>query len=71
MEYTTQDLVQFASTGDAVKAAETFNSLVADRIASSIEAKKIELAQRIFNQNSEESDEEETSVEDEEADENA
>lgn len=72
MEYSVKDLVQFAASGDAVNTADAFNSLISDKIASSIEAKKIELAQRIFNQSSEDSvSDKETSVEDEEAHEDA
>ncbi len=77
MEYSLKDIVQYASAGDALKTSDAFASLVGDRIASSIEARKVELAQQIFNSNSEETDEEETeedqdySEEDEETDENA
>jgi len=49
MEPTTQDLIQFALKGDAVKATGTFNDLIADKIAASIQQRKIELAQQIFN----------------------
>jgi hypothetical protein len=83
MEYTTQDLVKLSVSGDALKAAEVFNSLAAERIAASIEDKKIELAQQIFNASQDdqednpydEEEQEETEdapdVEEEEEDENS
>jgi hypothetical protein len=56
MEPTTQDLVQFALKGDAIKAAGTFNDLIADKIAASIQQRKMELAQQIFNNSQEDED---------------
>lgn len=56
MEYTTQDLVQFAVGGNAVKAGEAFNDLIADKIASTIQSRKVELAQQIFNNQTDDED---------------
>jgi len=67
MEYTTQDLVMAAIKGDAVGSAEAFNNLITDRIASSIQDRKLELAQSIFNSNQQ--PEEDEYEEDEEYDE--
>lgn len=81
MTYSTQDLVANAARGDALKAAEAFNDLIGDRIASAVQARKLELAQQIFNSSQaededsyeEEEAEEESDVEDkeEENDENS
>lgn len=83
MEYSTQDLVMAAVRGDAVKSAEAFDALITDRIASSIQDRKMELAQRIFNNSQPDADDEdfideddeesdvEVEDEDEEEDENA
>lgn len=73
-DYTVKDLVQFAAAGDALKTSDAFDNLVADRVIDAITAKKMELAQRIFNNAQEteaETEEEVSSETEEEAHENA
>lgn len=49
MDYTVQDIVQYAAQDNAVKAADAFDALMADRMQAAIETKRAELAQSIFN----------------------
>lgn len=49
MDYTVQDIVQYAAQDNAVKAADAFDALMADRMQAAVDAKRTELAQAIFN----------------------
>lgn len=68
MQPTTQDLIQSTLKRDAVTASELFNDIIADKISSSIQSRKLELAQQIFNssQTDEDNPYDEEDVEDEE-----
>jgi hypothetical protein len=47
-EYTTQDYVRASIAGDAVKAKEIFNQLMAPKLVDTIDATKHEVAQNYF-----------------------
>lgn len=47
-EYTTQDYVRASIAGDAVKAKEIFNQLMAPKIVDAVDATKHEVAQNYF-----------------------
>lgn len=68
MTQTVQDLVQHALSGDALKASDAFNGVIVDRIASAIDAKKIELAQSYFASEQDDEDEVEDFVDDDQDD---
>ena len=51
---TIQDLVSLAYDQKPIEFQDTFNSLVADRIAKAIDDKKVEVAQNMFAARSEE-----------------
>lgn len=47
-EYTTQDYVRASIAGDAVKAKEIFNQLMAPKLVDAVDATKHEVAQNYF-----------------------
>lgn len=47
-EYTTQDYVRASIAGDAVKAKEIFNQLMAPKVVDAVDATKHEVAQNYF-----------------------
>ena len=49
IQYTLADLIKFSSEQKPIEFGAAFTSLVQDRVASAIEAKKIEVAQSMFN----------------------
>lgn len=49
MEYTIKDIVQFAAQDNAVKTADAFDAVIMDRVVDAVQQRKVELAQRIFN----------------------
>lgn len=47
-EYSTQDYVRASLAGDAIKAQEIFNQLMAPKVVDAIADKKVEIAQSYF-----------------------
>lgn len=47
-EYSTQDYVRASLAGDAMKAQEIFNQLMAPKVVDAIADKKVEIAQSYF-----------------------
>ena len=48
-DYSTEDIVKYAISGDGSRVKETIQSVVADKIMKGLEAKKAEVAQAMFN----------------------
>ena len=48
-DYTIDDVVDFAITGDTVNLEAAINDVMADKINKSIEMKKFEVINRLFN----------------------
>ena len=65
IENTLTDLIRFSSEQKPIEFGNTFNSLIANRIETAIDAKKIEVAKGMFNP-SLEVDDEDTEQESEE-----
>jgi len=53
-QYGVSDLVRHAYEGQPAKMQDVFNELMAGRIYDSIQQKKVEVAQRFFNKDTEE-----------------
>lgn len=51
IEYTLADLIRFSSEQKPLEFGTAFNSLLASKISDEIGAKKVEVAQRMFNPN--------------------
>jgi len=49
IENTLADLIRFSSEQKPIEFGNAFNSLIANRIETAIDAKKIEVAQAMFN----------------------
>jgi hypothetical protein len=52
--FSVQNLVKYSYEQKPVEFEQTFNSLLSDKIASAIDARKLEVAQSMFNDYSEE-----------------
>ena len=52
--YEVNDLVRYAYEGQPAKMQDVFNELMAGRLYDSIQQKKVEVAQRFFNKDTEE-----------------
>jgi hypothetical protein len=63
--FTPTDIVNFAIAKDSVNLSAAFDQLVGQRVVDAIQAQKIEVANRMFNQQSDE-EEQESSAEDQE-----
>lgn len=48
IEYTLADLIKFSSEQKPLEFGSAFNALIAGKVESAIDAKKIEVAQRMF-----------------------
>jgi len=48
-DYSTEDIVKYAISGDGSRVKETIQSVVANKIMKGMEAKKAEVAQAMFN----------------------
>ena len=48
-DYSTEDIVKYAISGDGSRVKETIHGVVADKIMKGIETKKAEVAQAMFN----------------------
>ena len=48
-DYSTEDIVKYAISGDGSRVKETIQSVVASKIMKGMEAKKAEVAQAMFN----------------------
>jgi hypothetical protein len=57
IQHTLADLVKFSSEQKPLEFGSAFSSLIAPKIDAAINAKKIEVAQNMFNNNGSESDE--------------
>jgi len=57
IQHTLADLVKFSSEQKPLEFGSAFSSLIAPKIETAINAKKIEVAQNMFNSNDSESDE--------------
>ena len=53
-QYEVSDLVRYAYEGQPAKMQDVFNELMAGRLYDSIQQKKVEVAQRFFNKDTEE-----------------
>lgn len=49
IEHTLADLIKFSSEQKPLEFGTAFNSLIASRVETAIDAKKIEVAKRMFN----------------------
>lgn len=49
IENTLTDLIHFSSNQKPIEFGNAFNSLIADKVATAIDAKKIEVARAMFN----------------------
>lgn len=49
IQNTLADLIRFSSEQKPIEFGDAFNSLIANRIEAAIDAKKIEVAQAVFN----------------------
>lgn len=49
IEYTLADLIRFSSEQKPLEFGTAFNSLLASKISDEIDAKKVEVAQHMFN----------------------
>lgn len=49
IQHTLADLVRFSSEQKPIEFGSAFNSLIASKIETAIDSKKIEVAQRMFN----------------------
>lgn len=57
IQHTLADLVRFSSEQKPLEFGSAFSSLIAPKVEAAINAKKIEVAQNMFNGNDSESDE--------------
>ena len=48
-DYSTEDIVKYAISGDGSRVKETIHGVVANKIMKGMEAKKAEVAQAMFN----------------------
>ena len=48
-DYSTEDIVKYAISGDGSRVKDAIQSVVADKIMKGLEAKKAEVAQAMFN----------------------
>lgn len=49
IEHTLADLIRFSSEQKPIEFGAAFNALIANRVETAIDSKKIEVAQRMFN----------------------